>query len=203
MNDLDYEQTKKVNDDLLAEGLHEAFCVVRDGSVEVVGDCNCRLRNPSLRSQFPPRIRVKILQQNFYKAGYGGDVMLEEHFDKIFPSRFSEAPQYLSLQEHTALIAEAEKRGRAEAGDSIKELIEALKEAKIEFERIASLRSQATNQISTHTFERGLARGSQAVAMAAATEISRVLSYAKYCQREATPSSDGAGEKIPEDFRDG
>ncbi len=36
---------KRDDDELLSEGLHEAFCIVRDYSVEAKGQCNCRLRN--------------------------------------------------------------------------------------------------------------------------------------------------------------
>lgn len=40
------QATQRMNDELLRQGLHEAFCIVRDSSVEKAGDCNCRLRNP-------------------------------------------------------------------------------------------------------------------------------------------------------------
>jgi hypothetical protein len=39
---------KDWNDKLLSAGLHETFCIVRDQSQEIVGTCNCRLRNPKL-----------------------------------------------------------------------------------------------------------------------------------------------------------
>lgn len=68
----------------------------------------------------------------------------------------------------------------AQAKKDVEELVIALKDAQVEFERIASLRSQSLDKTSTHSFERGLARGSQAFAMAAATEISRILSMNRF-----------------------
>jgi hypothetical protein len=56
-------------------------------------------------------------------------------------------------------------------------LSEALKEAKVEFERIATLRDQILPESarSTHGAEKSIAKGSQAFATVAATEISRIL----------------------------
>lgn len=59
----------------------------------------------------------------------------------------------------------------------LKAVLEALKNAQVDFERIAALRSQLPAPArSTHGAEKCIAKNSQAMAMAAATEISRILS---------------------------
>lgn len=51
---------KAMNDELLSQGLHEAFCIVRDYSVESRGQCNCRLRNsPAGPPESPERTETK------------------------------------------------------------------------------------------------------------------------------------------------